>query len=470
MRKTKEEVKAELKRRCKEHRARKAKRRNLLLAGGSVLTVCLAVVLLLGNLPSGGGEPSAVGSVPSGIALEQSEMVQTVKTGNLDLMAGIKPVSVVKKEIDSAFIQAQMEFAVGLFRESSRLAGEDGVLVSPLSAQLALAMVANGADGQTLAEMEQVLGGGMPIETLNQYISKYVESLPSTEETSLRLNNAIWIKHGFDVQESFLQTNANYYDAPAYQAPFDDKTVEEINNWVNENTDGMIEKVFDDLPQNAVMALVNTLLFDGSWEYAYAEEDVKENTPFTAYDGTERQVTMMYSDESLYLEDDNAKGFIRHYVGKEYALAVLLPDEGTDVLDYVESLTAERLLKVLNTPSLSAVRAGLPQFESSSSVELNSALQSMGMPSAFFANTANFDNLVGEIADGRFYISAVKHETAIKVSKEGTKAAAATGVIFWDTCVQPPRPSVILDRPFVYMIIDTKTNLPLFIGVLTDIR
>ncbi len=477
MRRTKEQVRAELQTRMKAHQNQKQIQRKSLLAVSFVLIVCLALVPMLAGLSVGNDEQPIAGTEPSDAVAEgsgetlshvnesaddtASEMPMILK-GSIDLMSGIKPMSVSKKEIDNIFVNAQMKFAVELLKEGIKAKGEEGVLVSPLSAQLCLAMVANGADGHTLAEMEQVLGDGMGMDMLNAYLATYAANLPSTDQTSVDINNAIWVKEGYPVREEFLQTNKSYYQSPVFRAPFDDTTLDDINGWVKENTDGMIEKLFEDLPEEAVMALVNTLLFDGTWETAYEENMVLPGSAFYAYDGTKQNITMMYSDEDTMLHDENAIGFVRPYAGGRYAFAALLPDEDTDVFDYAESLTAERLLSVLQNPHKTEITAGLPKFKFKTELDMKDALINMGMPS-IFENEGNF----GRINDHPYFkVGAVQQNTAIEVNETGTKAAAATGAIMEDSGVPM---SVILDRPFLYMILDTETDLPLFIGVLTNI-
>jgi serpin B len=379
-------------------------------------------------------------------------------------MAGITPMSVTKRKPDNAFITSQMDFAVKLLQQSLKKDGGKGALVSPLSAQLCLAMVANGADGETLGEMEKVLGGDLSLEQLNQYLSAYAESLPSTEKTKLLINNAIWFKEGYPIYTDFLQTNADYYGADLYQAPFRMETLEadlrEINDWVNTNTDGMIPKLFDELDEDTVMVLINTLLFDGTWETAYADKDVVNGT-FYSYSGKEQTVEMMCSTESVYFADENAKGFLKYYDGKDYAFAAILPEQGTDILEYVNSLNGASLQSLLSNMWGMEVRAQLPKFKFEYSMNLKPILSDMGMPTAFLEDAANFSKMSSRL----LHIGQAVQKTAIELSPTGTKAAAATGVGMEDECESP---YVYLNRPFVYMILDTKTNLPLFIGVMTE--
>ena len=430
----------------------------------TLLTVGVAIRTPEGQTTLPGIESSAAdlenSKIPESSSEEPAETSRPVQMSSAkNLMAGITPMSVTKRNPDNAFITSQMDFAVKLLQQSLKKDGGKGSLVSPLSAQLCLAMVANGADGETLAEMEKVLGGDLSLEQLNQYLSAYAESLPSTEKTKLLINNAIWFKEGYPIYTDFLQTNADYYGADLYQAPFDGTTLQEINDWVNINTDGMIPELFDYLDLNTKMVLINTLLFDGTWETAYADEDVVNGT-FYSYSGKEQTVEMMCSTESVYFADENAKGFLKYYDGKDYAFAAILPEQGTDILEYVNSLNGASLQSLLAKQYKTDVDVGLPKFKFEYSMDLKPILSDMGMPTAFL-NAANFSKMSSRL----LHIGQAVQKTAIELSPTGTKAAAATGVGMEEESISP---AVILNRPFVYMILDTKTNLPLFIGVMTE--
>ena len=168
---------------------------------------------------------------------------------------------------------AATDFAVRLFKECEQ-SGKN-TLISPLSVMYSLAMTANGADGDTLAEMEDVLG--MPINDLNEYLYSYKNALPQGEKYKLNLANSIWIDNDFDVKQEFLQSNANYYNVDIYKGDLNKvKTLKDINKWVNDKTDNMIPKIVDENPSDAVMYLINTLTFDAKWSERYPTKKVED--------------------------------------------------------------------------------------------------------------------------------------------------------------------------------------------------
>ena len=387
-----------------------------------------------------------------------------------DLMKNVPAKAVdVLPDMDAG-AAAAADFGVRLFKTSME-EGEN-TLISPLSVLYALAMTANGADGETLAQMEQVLGMG--VDNLNSYMLAYLDLLPETKDYKMSLANSIWFKDdpNFAVEQSFLQTNADYYGAGAYKAAFDEGTRNDINNWVKEHTDGMIPEIIDEIPDEAIMYLVNALAFDAKWSDEYEEHQIREGR-FTMEDGTRQDVDMMHSEEYAYLEDDLATGFMKFYKDRRYAFVSMLPNEGITVSEYVDSLTGEHLMDMLTNPQDVTVFAVLPKFETEYDIEMSEALQEMGMTDAFDWRVADFSRLGTYNVDGmNICISRVLHKTFISVSEQGTRAGAATAVemVAEGAMEIVEFKEVVLDRPFVYMLIDCETNLPFFIGTMMNVN
>lgn len=389
-----------------------------------------------------------------------SEDISTVKCGTLE-----------NEEPVDENLHAITDFGVELLKTTLKK-GKEGtnVLVSPLSILMALAMTANGAEGETKTQMEAVLG-----ENLNPYLNAYRSALPSGEKYKLHLANAIWFKDMdlMEVKGEFLQTNADYYDAAIYKAPFDDSTLKDINNWVEYHTDGMIQNILENIPEDAAMYLVNALSFDAEWSDIYTENQVRNGT-FTKEDGTEQTVEMMYSNDSYYyLEDELVTGFIKYYYGRNYAFVALLPKEGVSVAEYVESLTGEHVTELLENASMETVETKLPKFETEYSITLNDVLKQMGMINAFDEEIADFSAMATVPPEWNISISKVLHKTFITVDERGTKAGAAT-VVQMDCTTssmeQEVPKRVYLDRPFVYLLIDWEKKEPFFMGTMMDVE
>lgn len=385
-----------------------------------------------------------------------------------DLMSGVRARAVsTYVELNDEGAAAVMDFSVGLFQES--LEEGKNVMISPLSVLCALAMTANGAKGETLAQMEAVFG--LPLEALNPYLHALMEALTSGREAELNAANAIWFRDSerFTVEQDFLQANADWYGAGLYKAPFDDGTCRDINDWVKKHTGGMIPSILDEIPESAVMYLVNALAFEAEWQTVYEERQVRDGT-FTREDGTRQDAELMYSTEYGYLEDECAAGFLKYYKGGRYAFAALLPEEGVTVAEYAAGLTGDHLRDLLSNARSEEVRTAIPVFESAYDVEMSGILQAMGMTDAFNMGAADLSG-IGSSENGNLFISRVLHKTYISVDARGTKAAAVTAVEPGDSAapiIEEPK-TVYLDRPFVYLIVDCGTNLPIFMGTVMGV-
>ncbi len=388
-----------------------------------------------------------------------------VRIAAQDLTGGVTAQKVAEKTADDAFISMSANFAVKLFQKTVTK-GENS-LISPLSAMLALALPANGADSQTRAEMETLLGGNIPLGELNEYLYTYIKNLPSADQYKLKIANSIWLKDAgsLSIKPEFLQTNANYYDAAVYMTPFNEQTLTDINNWVSKKTDGMIDKGIDQFPPNIAFCLINAMAFDAKWETKYSSKDVKEGE-FNAYNGVVQTVKMMSSEEDFYLDDGKATGFIKNYKDGKYSFAALLPNEGISIDDYIASLTGSGLITTLASAEDFGVEVKIPKFTGDYSVKMNDALKALGMQTAFDEQKADFSKL-GISSEGNIWLDEVLQKTHIEVDENGTKAMAVT--FSFGVTKDGPSRSVTLDRPFVYVIVDNATNLPIFIGTVLSV-
>lgn len=384
-----------------------------------------------------------------------------------DLMNGISAGKVQGKAADNAFVSSFANFSIELFKKAS--GDNKNSLVSPLSVMLALSMTANGADGETLREIEKVLGGTISIDDLNQYLYSYVKHLPSDKKSKLSIADSIWFRgdeNRLKVQQSFLQKNADYYGAEIYRASFDEQTLKDINSWVSKNTDGMIDSIIDKIPADAIMYLINAVAFDAEWKNIYTKDRVQDDI-FTSISGEKQSGKFMTSDEHTYLDDGKATGFIKDYAGENYSLVALLPNEGVDINDYLSQLTGSNFMSIINNAKDEPVTAVVPKFSYDYKILLNDALKSMGITKAFDSD-ADFSRLASSSTDN-IYIGEVMHKTFISVDEKGTKAGAATSVEVRETAVIISH-TVRLDRPFIYAIIDNSTGLPIFIGKFVSLK
>lgn len=361
----------------------------------------------------------------------------------------------------SRFTENNLGFATEFFRLAYR-EGENA-LVSPLSMAVALAMTANGASGRTLAETEAALGA--PVAVINEGLSAYMTELEAVggEKCKLSIADSVWIRQDAaeSVEEEFLRTNGKYFGAEIFSSPFSASTVSDINAWTANKTEGMIDRMLEEIDPGTLLYLINALYFEDEWETKYEEESVYTGE-FTDENGKTEAAKMMDSQERIYLSDGDTTGFIKPYRNGAIGLAAFLPVEGKPMKEYVAEFTEKKWRGLFENREAATVNATLPAFEYDFTLTANDALKEMGMTSAFDPLTADFSKT---FSSSDVFLGSVVQKTKIEVSEQGTKAAAATIVDGEGTCAPDDEYFVRIDRPFAYAIVDLRNGYPLFIGV-----
>ncbi len=430
------------------------------------------------------GMPAALslGTALTGCSNNVQDNAPTISA--TDLTASVKDAALTQEPIanaltDQTTTHALFDFTSRLLQGAYPTNQQANVLVSPLSALFALALAEAGAAGDTLSQLETATG--MDIESLATYLGAYArrisgEDLYDTQQKgdalALKCANSIWLRSSDDltVSDNYLTTCKGTFDAQAFSAPFDSTTVEDINSWANSKTDGMIDQLMDHIAADEQLCLINALAFNDVWEEPYEEGDVQGDT-FTTEKGDEQSVRMMHSHETAYLENSLAEGFLKPYENYNFAFVALLPKQGVRLADLVTSLDGTSLHDMITNPVPNIeVSAGLPKFSLDYQTTLNDQLVAMGVRDAFDPRLADFSRMA-TLKDGNLAISTVLQKTFIDVNEAGTKAAAVTAIGITGSTATPDEPEVrevILDRPFVYFIIDNMTLTPLFAGVMAS--
>lgn len=355
------------------------------------------------------------------------------------------------------------------------LAKNENVLISPESVLTAMAMVTNGAKGNTLAELQNSLYGGMSVDEFNKNMSNFNENLVLSDKAKFHMANSIWIKDNKDdisVDPNFLNANEKFYRSLTYREPFNNNTLTKVNDWVSKNTDKMIPQILDNISPDDVMYLINALCFQARWANTYSEYQTSKEK-FTSATGQKQDVTMLNSTERAFLEDDKATGIRKSYEGGDYSFVAILPKKDVSVSDYLQAMTGESFLKFVKPETSPIVETKIPEFSYDYSTNMVETMKELGIQDAFSADNADFSGIgTTKQGNGGFHIDSIIHKTHIELDRNGTKAAAATAVIMKSTCMAPegePK-KVYLDRPFIYAIVENKTSLPIFMGVVNTIN
>lgn len=354
-------------------------------------------------------------------------------------------------------------FGFKLFQTLHNDAPEDNIFLSPLSVATALSMTVNGAKGQTKEDMMATLQqNDISLEAVNDGFLQLLSLLPGLDpQVEVMLANSIWYRENFAVRQSFLDTNDEHYDSEVAALDFANPAARDIiNNWVKDNTNGLIETIIDEpISPNVVMYLINAIYFKGAWRYEF---DPEQTTPtsFNLADGSNIEVDMMsYGETTLnYFETATFQAADLPYGDSIYTMSVLLPKEGYEVDDIIAQLSNTSWEQWSESYVYQDMFFAMPRFEMEYEESLVKALSSMGMSIAFGGGC----DLTG-IADADLAIDEVKHKSFIEVNEEGTEAAAVTSVVIVETSV-PQIPAMILDSPFVFVIRENQSNNVLFIG------
>lgn len=402
------------------------------------------------------------------------------KVATRKLSCKVKVIKDTTKPKEPSVMNVSAEFAgqvaqvsVDLMKKSTAndIKKGENVLISPESVLSAMAMVVNGARGTTKTELQKALYGAVSVEDFNKNMSAYNDYLMSSADVKFHIANSIWIRNDTNqvrAKKSFLDMTEKYYHSQSYLEPFDNTTVEKINNWVKTNTDEMIPGIINGISAADRMYLINALAFEGKWEKQYTDYQVKKEK-FTTAGGEKQQVSMLNGREYSYLQDDKATGMMKYYEGSKFAFAAILPNKDVSVEQYMSAMTGESFVKLIQSAQNKEVLTKMPEFSYDYETALPKTLQSMGIRKAF-TDSADFRDMA-TTADGILCISDVRHKTHIDLDRNGTRAAAVTFVAKAGAAAptEPPK-EVYLDRPFLYAIVEVDSGLPVFMGVVNTVK
>lgn len=357
-------------------------------------------------------------------------------------------------------------FGFELLRRVHASAEEANVLLSPLSASMALGMATTGASGETYAEMRAALGfGELSEDEVNAAYRGLVDQLRVADPAvEFRLASSAWLRAGFPFESAFRDAARTYFGADVAELDFaDPASPGVINAWVDEVTGGRIREIVDEIDGLDVFFLVNAIYFKAPWTQPF-DEYMTVPADFRTLDGRTVQVPTMGKDGAVaHYEGDDVVVVDLPYAGERFSMTVVAPAAGRTLDDVVRDLTPERWAAWTGALQTGRVMLHMPKFRFDFDVELRSALADMGMERAFDPARARFDRITRARDD--VYISGVRHATFIDVHELGTEAAAATSVTGSVTSLPP---TIRIDRPFLFAIRDRESNTLLFLGRVGD--
>ncbi|MGO5022706.1 serpin family protein [Lawsonibacter sp. LCP25S3_G6] len=365
---------------------------------------------------------------------------------------------------------ALSDFGLDLLKNTRQ---KESTLVSPLSISIALAMAANGADGDTLEEFQQVLGDGLPLESINAAFASlmwvYSDGLGGSTKCSIA--NSLWVDPEGQVREDFIGKCAGLFEAQIFQGDLSAPgIVKDLNGWVSQHTNKMIPQIISQpFDKNTAALLVNALYLKNTWATEFDPQDTAPRD-FTHGDGSTERLHYLnhFSLSFPYLSNETCEGAILPYDDGRLGFFALMPKLSPDAPDFdtwlAELKGTELASLILSGEDAKFLRLSLPKFEQEWSGELQDILPGMGLECAFDPDTADF-SLLGDNPYG-YYLSQVIHAAKMEVNEKGTEAAAATVAAAGSGSAAPPEDGIILvfDRPFLYGIVDLQNGIPLFLG------
>jgi len=386
----------------------------------------------------------------------------------------VKPLTLSAQEQE--ICKKQNDYSLELLKVMAA-DNQGNLFISPLSASIVCAMLANGANGATQDEILRAIGcEGYTMSELNAHFLNLMECLPYQDATTyLALANAVFVDEGYPIESAFQDNVETHYLAEVANIELSDPaSANVINTWASKNTQGMISKLCDGsyFDDNLRLVLMNALCFKGKWEEQFKKTDTDEQT-FYAPTGS-KQVKMMHAElekahatgDYIYDSEGNqiqqdARVLRLYYKDQGYCMDVVLPREDLTLADILPDLSVEWIDMMLRH-AMPGAKVGLPRFKMEAEYRLNEPMQALGMQTVFSEHA----DLTGISTATRLYLALLQQNTFIEVDEQGTKAAAVTSAWAKDSAM--PSDPFICDRPFAYFIRDVKHGIILFAGCLSN--
>lgn len=351
-----------------------------------------------------------------------------------------------------------------VFNELADSSENSNIMFSPLSLNIPLTMIYNGANADTKTQIADFLGiSDYSVSDVNDTYETIMKKFPKVDrKTDLSIANSLWVNQNYSIKQDFKDVVSKKYKATVENMDFTDpKTVTTINDWVDKNTKGKITNILDNFKKEDLLVLINALYFHSEWHYKFPKENTKDYD-FYLSDSTKIQVPTMFSEANKYKMATNNNCVIVEmpYSQGNYVMDLIKPDYGAYFDNCLEVL--DDWDNVVSNLTEANIEISVPKFEFTKSYDLLDMLRTK-FPDAFNKN-ADFSNLTEDSC----YISKVIQKTYVKTDEEGTTAAAAT---LWGMEATAVEPVVInYDVPFIFIIREVTTGTIMFIGKVADPR
>lgn len=353
------------------------------------------------------------------------------------------------------------EFGLDLFARLNSNAAGESVISSPLGVTYVLAMLDNGATGAAKQEIEKALA--VDDNAINDLSRKMIANSEKQKSSAVfSIANYLALNKDFTLKSKYKNNMATYYNAGVDNLDFSSPSaLQTINKWCSKNTGGMIPKFLDSTNPDAKAYVLNALYFNGEWKKKFKAANTRSED-FTSENGQKRKVKMMHQENKFYYAaNDTVQILSLPYGSGGYEMIVALPRSGKTISDAISYLKTQSLSSLNRMTEQYKVNTYLPNFTTESKIDLNATLQALGIKAIY-----NDGSSLSGISKENLVVSTVLQKAKIEVSEEGTKAAAVTGAMMLTSALPQPVPTATFraDHPFVYMIVDNRSSVILFIG------
>jgi len=372
----------------------------------------------------------------------------------------------------------RLELSLRLFRQLAESAAGKNVILSPFSIWLLLALLREGSEHITRAELSALLGVGITDDVTSE-VARFTRLFTSASVT-LNVANGMWVDPDCTIRAEFLAIAEQCYKATIDSFEHQPgQTVAKINDWVSAQTMGKIPFIVEQLDSAALLAAINAVYFHGLWQIPF-EPSLTQPRKFHLSNGIAKQVPMMHAKKYFrYFEDMSFQVIWLPYDNSSWGMYVVLPKQGIFSRALSKVISSEqwtsRLMQPPTWEHLTArsesvlVDLKLPRFRMESQFDLKPVLQALGLVSLFDADRATLSGISPTIP---LAVDQMRHKAFAEVTEEGTEAAAASFAGIMCTSSMWPRVEtpihMTVDHPFAFVIQERGNPLPLFVGLVEE--
>lgn len=345
----------------------------------------------------------------------------------------------------------------------------ENVMLSPYANCVSLDLIAKAAGGQSLTEIEEVLG--LPESSLCSAAQTLMSTQGRDEDKNgLTLCSSIWLDQKYlgDVNEDYLRSAKEDLNSEVWKLDLKKDGLREINDWASKGTDGRIKEVLKEVPDDPAAFLCSLMDFQGKWENPYHAEDVN-NGIFQNADGTQSNIPFMESYEWQIIHSEDFVGFLKPFEDERYVMMALLPaDEERSIDEVLSDLSYEQLMEKTRPEQDLEALVYLPKFSIETKANLIPVLKDLGITSVFDPRLAD---LSGLSKSTNLVIDQINHNCALIVEEEGAKASAveSVGIVAESAWINESM-EIRFDRPFFAAILDMQQNVPIIMGIVRTLE